>query len=324
MNVLSLFDGCSCARVALDRLGISCTYYASEIDKYAIKISKKNYPDIIHLGDVTEITREGLPSIDLLIGGSPCQDLSIAGKQKGLNGKRSGLFYEYLRLLEETTPEYFVLENVASMKKEWRDIISRELGVEPVLIDSALVSAQSRKRLYWTNFPVEQPGDKGILLKDILESGVVDREKSLCIDANYFKGTTPLHYANRHVRQVVFKNGEVLGEFFRVVKSSKRSGAKRVGYIGRNSLGYRVYSIEAKSPTITSNVAGGNRPTYVMFNDEEIRKLSPIECERLQTLPDNYTEGVSNTQRYKMLGNAFTVDVVVHILSFMYPLSFSC
>ena len=318
MNIFSPFDGCACARAAVDKLGISCTYYASEVDKWAIQIANKNYPDIIQLGDIRDINGSNLPEIDLMIGGSPCQDLSIAGNGAGLKGSRSALFYDFVRLLEEIKPKYFVLENVASMKKIWRDKITDILGVEPILIDSAMVSAQSRKRYYWTNIQgVEQPEDKGILLRDVIEDGVVDRDKSFCVDANYWKGTTPVHYAKHHVRQVVFKNEQVLGEFVSVVKLIQKSKTKQIGYIGRDSLGYRVYSIEAKSPTLTSNLAGGHKPIYFKFNNNEIRKLTPVECERLQTLPDNYTEGVSNTQRYRMLGNGFTVDVIAHILSYM-------
>jgi DNA (cytosine-5)-methyltransferase 3A len=167
MRVLSLFDGISCARVALQKSGIPVKeYYASEIDKYAIKVSETNYPDILRLGDVREIKPF---KVDLLIGGSPCQDLSIAKKdRKGLDGERSGLFWEYIRLWKDCEPTYFILENVASMPKKDRDIITKTMGVEPVLFDASLVSAQSRKRLFWTNLPFTLPSDKGILLKDIL------------------------------------------------------------------------------------------------------------------------------------------------------------
>ena len=171
MRVLSLFDGISCGRVALERAGISIdTYYASEIDKYAIAISQKNYPDIIRLGDVRDIDfSQFIGKIDLIMGGSPCQDLSIAKKNRqGLSGERSGLFWKFVEAVETIKPKYFLLENVASMSKENRDIITNTLGVEPVLINSALVSAQQRKRLYWCNWEVTQPKDKGIYLKDIL------------------------------------------------------------------------------------------------------------------------------------------------------------
>jgi DNA (cytosine-5)-methyltransferase 3A len=191
MRVLSLFDGISCCRVALERAGIEVqTYYASEIDKHAIAISKKNYPDIVQLGSVVGLTPP--EDIDLLIGGSPCQDLSIAKKdRKGLDGERSGLFWEYVRIKDECKPTYFILENVASMPKKDRDIITTTLGVQPVLFNASLVSAQSRKRLFWTNLKFELPEDRGILLRDILqpdaevdERMVVDG-KAFCLTASY-------------------------------------------------------------------------------------------------------------------------------------------
>ena len=171
MRVLSLFDGISCGKVALDRAGIQYKeYYASEIDKYAIKVSCKNHPDIIRLGDVRKIDGTQLPKIDLLIGGSPCQSFSRSGDNSGFNGK-SGLFYEYLRLLNEVKPKYFLLENVV-MKKEWENTISELLGVPPVMIDSALFSAQKRQRLYWTNIPFNRNiDDRNILLSDIFTGG---------------------------------------------------------------------------------------------------------------------------------------------------------
>lgn len=188
MRVLSLFDGISCGRVALERAGISAdTYYASEIDKYAIAISQKNYPDIIRLGDVRDIDfSQFIGKIDLIMGGSPCQDLSIAKKNRqGLSGERSGLFWKFVEAVEIIKPKYFLLENVASMSKENRDIITNTLRVEPVLINSALVSAQQRKRLYWCNWEVTQPKDKGIYLKDILEKGLAMTDKSYCLTARY-------------------------------------------------------------------------------------------------------------------------------------------
>lgn len=187
MNVLSLFDGISGGRIALERVGIKVdNYFSSEIKEEAIKVSKANYPDIIQLGDVlnlrtTELSK--LPKIDLLLFGSPCQDLSNAMKnRKGLTGSKSVLFYEALRILREIKPTYFLMENVATMKKEDKDIISKELGVEPILINSSLVSAQLRKRLYWTNIPnVSLPVDKGIELQSILTSGKTDRKKARAI-----------------------------------------------------------------------------------------------------------------------------------------------
>ena len=265
LNVLSLFDGMSCARIALDKLCIPCNYYASEIDKYAIKVAKKNYPQTIHLGSVTDLSwndkdlhQHLQPKIDLLVGGSPCQGFSFAGKRLNFDDPRSKLFWEYVRILKETKPKYFLLENVR-MKQESQDVITEALGVEPIAINSNVVSAQNRYRLYWTNIPFDIPEDKGIVLQDILEDGVTDRDKAHCIDANYFKGGNLKSYFEKNRRQLVF-----------------------------------------------------SKP-----NKEEWRKLTPIECERLQTVPDNYTNHVSNTQRYKMLGNGFTVDVIKHILKGM-------
>lgn len=299
MNVLSLFDGISCARVALDRAGIEVNaYMASEIDKNAIKVSEKNYPDIIRVGNVVSLEVEG--QVDLLIGGSPCQDLSIAKKdRKGLNGDRSGLFWEFARIKKECNPQWFVLENVASMPKADRDIITKEMGVEPVMFNASLVSAQSRKRLFWTNIPFDLPEDRGILLKDILQpDGEVDERmlvkggKSACIDANYHKGSSVEHAIKRKVRTMV-----------------------RVGEIGKGGQGGRIYSTDGKSVTLSANGGGQGAKTGLYETNDRIRKLTPIECERLQGLPDNYTEGVATTNRYKCLGNAFNVDVVAHILS---------
>lgn len=356
INVLSLFDGISGAKVALDRLNIECNYYASEIDNYALKIANKNYPDTLQLGDITNIKYKNdilynnehqyETQIDLIIGGSPCQGFSFAGKQLNFDDPRSKLFFEFVRLIKECKPKYFLLENVR-MKKEYQDIISKELGCEPIFINSALVSAQSRKRLYWTNIPnVTQPKDKQIYLKDIIEYGAEDRDKSLCIDANYFKGGNLVQYFEKHRWQLVFDK------------------PIQVAHINQGRQGERVYSIKGKSVTISALGGGWGAKTGLiacvsergrrlvedgskrddkngkivrgyevvskdktncltnvekdnyLVEDLIIRKLTPIECERLQTLPDNYTEGISNTQRYKCLGNSFTVDIIAHILSF--------
>ena len=205
MNVLSLFDGMSCGRIALERLGIPVdNYYASEIDKYAIQVSQANYPDIIQVGDVTELDTSTLPKIDLIMGGSPCQGFSFAGKQLAFDDPRSALFFEFVRCVEELKPKYFLLENVR-MKKEYLDVISEYMGVEPIMINSALVSAQNRVRYYWTNIPgIEQPEQRGIVLRDILETQTNeqpvkdtkrnqrhyrnDDEKSLCMTATMYKG----------------------------------------------------------------------------------------------------------------------------------------
>ena len=272
MKVLSLFDGMSCARIALDRAAIPVTSYkASELDKYAIKVSHANYPDIEQLGDVCDVKAKDVGSIDLLIGGSPCQGFSFAGKQLNFDDPRSKLFFEFVRLKDELNPRFFILENVR-MKQESQDIISKYLGVEPVRFNSALVSAQNRQRLFWTNIPFNLPEDKGIILADILENGITDRQKSHCLDANYFKGGNLKSYFEKHRRQLVFK--EFLKDDWPLLDHAKSK------YLSHLSF----------------------------------RKLTPLECERLQTVPDNYTNHVSNTQRYKMLGNGFTVDVVAHIL----------
>lgn len=310
INVVSLFDGISCGRVALERAGIPVkNYYASEIDKNCIKITQKNYPKTKQLGDVRNLNLTDFVCvpcdddlIDLIIGGSPCQDLSIAGTRKGLEGSRSCLFWEFVRVLNEINPKYFLFENVASMKQADRDIITNALGVEPIMINSALVSAQTRKRLYWTNIPnVKQPEDKGILLKDILESGIAPQNKSYCLTETYHKASFS-DFVKKHTRTMI-------GEPIRLGHLEGRS----------NAQANRVYSIEGKSVCLNANGGGGGAKTglyKIDLPDGEyiIRKLTPIECERLQTLPDNYTEGISNSSRYKAIGNAWTVDVIAHIL----------
>jgi DNA (cytosine-5)-methyltransferase 3A len=214
MNVLSLFDGISCGRVALERAGIKVDkYYASEIEPNAIKVTQQHYPDTIQLGDVTKIDfNQFKGKIDLLIGGSPCQDMSIAkANREGLRGERSGLFFTYVNARDIIQPKYFLLENNYSMPKEACEEITSIMGVEPIMINSALVSAQSRKRLYWTNIPnVTQPEDKGILLKDIIESGTVDRDKALCLTRRYagFQGSQSYlcrRYFGKSFGQAVFE-----------------------------------------------------------------------------------------------------------------------
>ena len=410
ITVLSLFDGISCARVALDRLGYTdVLYLASEVDKYASAITRHQWPDTIHLGDITQIKRENLPvQIDLLIGGSPCQDLSIAkNNRKGLDGERSGLFWEWVRLWQECKPTWWVLENVNSMPKEAKRIISETLGVEPIMINAALVSAQSRKRLFWTNIQTDmfgnchipQPTDRGILLKHILESGQGIADKSYTIDQNYWRtpgagkagpggsqaarrkqviedkahpinatywkaGTSPAaqEYSDRtHQRTLVVEpfaidhynqhrivpnhkaktlgtNPQVSGSIAsQSVAEPVADAPIRVGDIGSTSQGQRVYSQDGKSVTLSAMGGGQGAKTGLYAIPEArgvgvlegyaVRKLTPIECERLMTLPDQYTalgdfgdgetKPVSNTQRYKTLGNGFVVEVVAHILSFM-------
>lgn len=342
MIILSLFDGISSGRLALERAGIPVEkYYASEIDKYAIQISQKNYPDNIQLGDVTKWREWDIDwsSIDLLIGGSPCQSFSNAGTRTGFEGK-SGLFYTYLEIfnhLKSINPNIkFLLENV-KMKSEWRDEITRCMGVEPVLINSALVSAQQRNRYYWCNWDVEQPEDKGILLKDVLESGKSFNDKSFCIDASYHKGSNLQHNLEKHRRTMIAEpvlynqfNQSVMKEKSGTFTScSQNRTAKRgmivfspvrVGQIGKGGQGQRVYSVKGKSVALSA-LGGGQGAKTGLYKidlpdgDYIIRKLSPIEAERLQTLPDNWTEGISSSRRYQCIGNGWTVDVIAHIFS---------
>lgn len=291
MKILSLFDGISCARVALERAGFDVElYYASEIDKYAKQISAKNYPDILQIGDVKDIQSHLIQNIDLLIGGSPCQDLSIAKKnRKGLDGERSGLFWEYVRILREVKPKWFILENVNSMPKEAKEVITKELGVEPIMINAALVSAQNRKRLWWTNIPnVTLPEDRGILLWDILEPKVSE---------SFFV---------KPKSNTVRSSGRGSG-----IDDKHNWDTIRIGLGAKTQQRIEIGGTD-KAHTITSVTKDS-----MVMQDSFIRKLTPIECERLQGLPENYTEGISNTQRYKCLGNAFNVDVVAHILSFI-------
>lgn len=314
MNVLSLFDGISAGQVALERAGIRVdNYYAAEIDKYAIKVTMANYPNTIQLGDVTKWREWDIDwaGIDLLIGGSPCQGFSFAGKQLAFDDPRSALFFVYVDILNHirsVNPGVkFLLENV-KMKKEYLDVISEHLGVEPVFINSALVSAQNRQRYYWANWEITQPEDRGILLADIIESGVVDRDKSWCVDANYFKGGNLKSYFEKHRRQII------MYQPCRVSERGRRltvCGTRRDDKYGEIVRGYEG-AIDGKTTALTTV----QKDNYVC-EDYLIRKLTPIECERLQTFPDNYTAHVSNTQRYKALGNSWTVDVVSHIFKQM-------
>jgi DNA-cytosine methyltransferase len=304
MNVLSLFDGMSCGQIALERAGIKVdNYFASEIDKYGMQVSKNNYPGTIHLGDVTKWREWELPKIDLLIGGSPCQGFSKAGKQLNFDDPRSKLFFEFVNVLNTVKPKYFLLENVR-MKKEYQDIITEYLGVEPININSALVSAQRRERLYWTNIPgLSKPDDKGILLEHILESGDVDRDKSYCLDANYFKGTNASQYLCKARRQVVWVIPEATKKGFIEV-----SEGQCVDLTFIKSKTRRGRLMIEKSNCLTASSFN-----YCKVTNDWFRKLTPLECERLQTVPEGYTKGVSDSQRYKMLGNGWTVDVIAHI-----------
>jgi DNA (cytosine-5)-methyltransferase 3A len=348
MNILSLFDGLSCAQVVINKLGIkNYTYYASEIDKYAIAVTQYNYPNTIQVGDITKLKGKDFKDIDLIIGGSPCQDLSIAKKdRKGLKGSRSILFWEFVRLLKEINPKYFLLENVNSMPKEAKDIITKTLEVEPIMINASLVSAQQRKRLFWTNIlNIIQPKDKGILLKDILEN-----KNFYGLYSDYNNSAT-------------FDKARTIGAGCGINRSSTFQQVItkpiRIAKIGKGGQGDRIYSVEGKSVSLSASGGGrgaktglyliqgvakrtingkkqielnklekANAMTSVQTDSlvaikDYVRKLTPIECERLQCLSDNYAlygnfdgkiKKISNTQRYKMIGNSFCCDVIVHIL----------
>ena len=294
--VLSLFDGMSCGQIALNRTGISYSkYYASEIDKHAIKVTQHNYPDTIQLGSVTEIKGTDLPQIDLLIGGSPCQGFSFAGKQLNFDDPRSKLFFEFVRLLEETKPKYFLLENVR-MKKESQDIINKYLGVEPIMINSNLVSAQNRVRYYWTNIPnLTLPEDKNILLKDVLE------DKKAIVGAR----------RGRYLVDGIRQDGKMLtaGKTKQYLEIRTDEKSNCLTTVQKDNI-----VIRDKSKCVRSGGRGSyDRHEWDSVDKDHTRKLTVLECERLQTVPDNYTDCVSDTQRYKMLGNGWTVDVIAHI-----------
>lgn len=285
-NVLSLFDGISCARLALERAGIDFeNYYASEIDSSSIQVANRNFPRIIQLGDIKSWRDWDLKDIDLIIGGSPCQGFSLAGKRLNFDDSRSKLFFEFVSILKHFKPKFFLLENVR-MKKEIQEAISEELGVEPILINSGLVSAQNRERLYWTNIPnLTQPMDLGIVMNDILEP-----------DAEFVGGDLEEYFEAKE------------GRF-------SHRGLCHIGTADLNGIESikRVYHPDGKSPTLQTS-SGGNRESKVMIGSRRWRKLTPLEYERLQTVPEGYTEGISKTKRYHALGNGFTVDVVAHIL----------
>jgi len=327
--VLSLFDGMSCGRIAFDRAGIKVKkYYASEIDKYAQIVSEKNYPDIIRLGDITKWREWKIEKPDIIIGGSPCQGFSFAGKGLNFEDERSKLFFTFVDILKHYKPKYFLLENVR-MKKEYQKVISDCLGVEPIEINSALVSAQNRRRLYWTNIKgIIQPEDKGILLKDVVDGqafvndgGKVKEQhlKCNCVDASYYKGMD--NHGQRTLIRVT-KGG--FHEYRNDKKKSSIQGTHVTFPTGK------TYCLNSHTPKIAiKEEFYKSRPARVFTKKAPTirkgglditnnggtawRKLTPLECERLQTVPDNYTNHVSNSQRYKMLGNGWTVDVIAHI-----------
>lgn len=413
LRVLSLFDGMSCGQQALERIGVNVLeYYASEIDKHAIAVTMHNYPNTIQLGSVVDVDGYKLPKIDLLIGGSPCQSFSFAGKRKGMSTKceteiltlehylqlksegyefegQSYLFWEYMRLLNEVKPKYFLLENVM-MGEKWEKVLSKAIGVKPIEINSALVSAQNRRRLYWTNIGmhpmglfgdmesiIPQPKDKGILLKDILESEVdskyfisdtmisrisrtnngercfTNADKALCLAAGYHKqgrdnqcivasrGRSPENPKSRksgleteqqleprfdgktNCLTSVQKDNYVVCH--NTMPRSSTTGKGGTGPLSRDDgktycldTGQtNVVEILEKSPCLHGFEHGTNgQLNKQLVRGGMIRRLTPLECERLQTVKDNYTNIVSDTQRYRMLGNGWTVDVIAHILSY--------
>lgn len=320
MNVLSLFDGMSCGMIALERVGIKVdNYFASEIDKHAIKVSEANYPDIVHIGDVTKVSYKNgvlytevgeykVDKIDLLIGGSPCQGFSMAGKQLAFDDVRSMLYFQYERLLSEIRVDNpdtkFLLENV-KMKQEYKDVITERLGVQPIAINSNLVSAQNRYRLYWTNIDdVVAPDDKGILLKDILQKDFDDKYRIKDGRLSWLKT----------FGEVKEKGGYVA---FNPIKAKcltvRAEPSWNCTYImqwphGTNKGGYRA--LDGKVPSMTVSSWEANN---LLLNEGIVRKLTPEECETLQTVPQGYTSHVSDSQRYKMLGNGWTVDVICGI-----------
>ena len=364
MRVLSLFDWMACGYEALQRAWIPIdVYYASEIDKYAIQIAKKNHPDIIEIWDVCNVKWEDYQDIDLLIWGSPCQWFSVAGKQLAFDDPRSKLFFEFVRLKEEIKPKYFLLENV-KMRKERIDIISWYLWVQPIEIDSSLVSAQRRKRLYRTNIPnVSQPKDKWLVIKDILEENVDERyylseekkekikylkwAKTIPREKNWHKYTyrewaIPLYDdIEKPSRTILTSEGNISRTSHYIIqkvgdrdKDNRWVRTDKSYTLPANPMSDRGQMV-VETPCGTQignsknfwNSFGSPKaytlracnPNWVIesIQPPRIRKLTPIECERLQTLPDNYTEWVSDSQRYKMLGNWWTVDVISHIFSFL-------
>lgn len=395
MNVLSLFDGMSCGQIALSKLGVKVDkYYASEIDKYAIQITQKNFPDTVQLGDICEIDAKDFMDVDLILAGSPCQGFSFAGKQLAFDDPRSALFFEFIRLLKEIKPKYFLLENVR-MKKEFLDVITEQVSscytaddvapeykdifgsvkLEPHFINSSLLSAQSRQRYYWTNIPnIQQPEDKGIVLRDVLEEDPGDsfNLSPAKVDRVLNEARGKGFFYNKDSPKI----GTIIAGYHKeptdgsYIETKPKQVGVAVDLKGHDIL-KRVYSPEGKSPTINAHSGGNTEPkvvtggamrgraydekgkrmdkdgvsvaektkqmlelrkddksnaittvgkdSLVVTDKEEMhwRKLTPLECERLQTVPDGYTEGVSNTQRYRMLGNGWTVDVIAHILTNM-------
>ena len=350
MNVLSLFDGMSCGQIALNKVGIQYeNYFASEIDQHAINVTQHNYPNTIQLGDITKLDVSSLPKIDLLFGGSPCQSFSNAGLRTGFDGK-SGLFWEFVRILNEVKPTHFLLENV-KMKKEWEDIITKEMGVEPIEICSSLFSAQKRKRLYWTNieFSKEFPSSDEVIA-DVLGVNILNkRENKILMQKSDFQVKVRKHYIDK-LEFVEFlrtyKNKTIneissyceapktmVEHWFRKdgsfsipqpeywfklkecleIKDDKYDKAITEFEIKNNSfdMAKRIYHIDGKHPTLTTLTGGGQRKTITDGTD--LFYLTPEHSERLQTVPIGYTSRATERQRFRMLGNGWTVDVIAHI-----------
>jgi site-specific DNA-cytosine methylase len=338
MNVLSCFDGASCGQLALQKLGITFNrkencYFASEIDKYAIQVTQANFPNTFQLGDIRDLDPYEVScwDIDLMMGGSPCQGFSFSGKRLNFEDPRSKLFFDFINLRDIVKPKYVLLENVR-MNKDSEDIISEYMGCSPIKINSSLLSAQSRNRLYWFVKLVDdkyvpvltmQPQDKGIVIKDILEElpfgdipnylanswageprgnkvKSIDDPKANCLTASMYKGQIPTYIK----KLIPIDNPKTSTDGLIRVGSADLKGFDSIK---------RVYSEDGKAPTLTT-MQGGHREPKVAVSNYGWRKLTPLECERLQTMPDNYTNHVSNTQRYKMIGNGWTVDVIAHIL----------
>lgn len=301
----------SCGQIALERAGVKIDkYYASEIKEDGIKVTQENYPNTIQVGDVTKLeycdgildnmqTTFNIGYVDLLIGGSPCQNFSaicIPSKRLGLQGEKSSLFYEYLRLLKEVKPKYFLLENVASMDQTDQDSISEYLGIQPIRINSKLVSGQMRDRLYWTNIDVDEIiEDKGILLKDILECGYSPRKKALCLLEGYSRPTTtPYRKMRRHVKA-----------FNTLIFKDERHYIDCMDLYNRNFKNLKAKDADRVAGEIDLSIFEG------------VRDLSQLEMERLQTVPEGYTKSLTRNQAAGLLGDGWTVDVIAHILSFM-------
>jgi len=346
MNVLSTFNGIGCIWIALDRIGIKVDKrYSSEIDKYANQVNDKNYPDTIQLGDVTKVKAEDLEPIDLLVGGSPCQGFSFAGKQLNFEDPRSKLFFEFVRLLKECKPKYFLLENV-KMKKEYEQVITEALGVEPIEINSNLVSAQNRKRLYWTNLPnLIQPEDKNITWGDVRETGVneenyyytekamqwlakhsqrkdkvltvhADNEKMQMLEASHHKK----YSAQRFFGIVDLPNDKQAIAAMRgryLVNGKRQDGKQKTKGLTQQYIEFRYDGKTNALTTVGKDnvVVPFTLPNRIPADEFFFRYITPTECERLQNVPDGYTDCVSNTQRYRMLGNGWTVDVIAHLLN---------